>query len=373
MEAARAIGVLTTPDGVVGEVVVGAAPFLSPGAFGVLALGMPALTLLVTDPGWQGTALGAAPGCVLASWIAILGVGGAVHVVANLIAPRLLAPGRSVLAGTATVGAAVTATSVGAMLVLLPRLEHLAPHLAEPGGHATPIARAIAVSLLYVAAARGHALLRGRAREAAERARESNEAALRARLDALQSQTHPHFLLNALNSVASLIPTDPALAESTLERLSGVLAYSLTSGTRSSSTLEEEVGAARDYLAVQEARFGARLRARVEVDPSLDSLPVPPMLLQPLVENAVLHGLAGRTEGGEVVIAARAHGGTAVITVADDGVGPGGSPRSGTRTGLRNLRERLALRYGDAGRLDVRARDGGGLVCEVRLPIESAP
>jgi two-component system sensor histidine kinase AlgZ len=183
---------------------------------------------------------------------------------------------------------------------------------------------------------------------------------------------NPHFLFNTLNAIASLIPEDPALAETMIERLAGVLQYALEAGKRGTVSLGEELAAVRDYLGIEQARFGARLRSSIDVSPELHALALPPMLLQPLVENAVLHGLAGRDGGGEITITARGDEQAVVLTVADDGVGPGGSSRSGTRTGLASVRERLALTYGDAALFAVRERAGGGFECELRVPRRSA-
>lgn len=126
-----------------------------------------------------------------------------------------------------------------------------------------------------------------------------------------------------------------------------------------------------NYLEIERARFGARLSSRIDVDEDLDGHSIPPMLLQPLVENAVLHGLAHREEGGSVLVRGRSERDVMVLTVSDDGVGPDGSKHHGNSTGLRNLKERLALTYGDAARFSARARAGGGFECELRVPRQS--
>jgi sensor histidine kinase YesM len=219
----------------------------------------------------------------------------------------------------------------------------------------------LAVGTLYVVGGRLTTWL-------AERARQSEEQSLRARLAALQAQMNPHFLFNTLNAIASLIPTNPAKAESTLERLASVLQYSIASSSRGRVTLAEELDAVRDYLEIEQARYGARLRSTIDVEQGLDADVIPPMLLQPLVENAVLHGLSSKDEGGAVTVVGRIEHDAIVLKVSDDGVGPGGSKRHGHGTGLANVRERLALTYGAAARLSVGARPGGGFECEIRVP-----
>jgi LytS/YehU family sensor histidine kinase len=132
--------------------------------------------------------------------------------------------------------------------------------------------------------------------------------------------------------------------------------------------LGEELATVRDYLGIEQARFGVRLRSSIDVSPELQQQTIPPMLLQPLVENAVLHGLAGRAEGGEIWVKGRTDHQHLVLTVSDDGVGPNKSLRRGNRTGLNSVRERLALTYGDAAAFAVRTRPGGGFECELRVP-----
>jgi LytS/YehU family sensor histidine kinase len=179
---------------------------------------------------------------------------------------------------------------------------------------------------------------------------------------------NPHFLFNSLNVVAGLIHAEPKLAESTVERLSGVLQYAIAAGDRRAVKLADELDAVRDYLGVEQARFGTRIRSSIEVDETLYDQQIPPMLLQPLVENAVLHGLSSREQGGEVRITGRADGQSVVLTVSDDGVGLGGSKRKGNRVGLSSVRERMALTYGANGGFETRPRPGGGFECELRMP-----
>lgn len=349
--------------------VVKRSPFLARETFHWLTLLAPATTLLVSKLGSGPAPLDRVAGCLLSTWVCTVVTGLSLHLVVNWSAPWLLARAPRVVA-TAAIAVVGAATVVTSMSALLPRLVWLDPNLSGP--RLPFVLQALVVGTLYVVGARLYTRLATRAQAEAERAREGEERALRARLAALQSQVNPHFLFNTLNAIASLIPTDPTSAEATVERLAGVLQYSIVSGARGRVTLGEELSAVRDYLGIEQARFGARLCSRIDVDEGLDGHAIPPMLLQPLVENAVLHGLSDRERGGTIVVRGRSDEGAMVLTVSDDGVGPGGSKHRGNGTGLRNLKERLALAYRGAARFSVRAREGGGFECELRVPRQSA-
>lgn len=210
--------------------------------------------------------------------------------------------------------------------------------------------------------------LRARARGIELRMQIERQAATEAQLAALQSRTNPHFLFNSINTVASLIPEDPVLAERSLERLADILRFSLQSSEHRTVPLHRELAIVRDYLELQVARFGDRLRWVIDADPAADELAVPPLTLQPVVENAVLHGVSRRAEGGDLRIATRATDTQLVLEVSDDGPGPEGSEHRGTGTGLRDLRARLALMYGDAAQLETGAAGDRGFHVVIRLP-----
>jgi two-component system sensor histidine kinase AlgZ len=330
-----------------------------------LTLFAPALTLLVSNDSGVPNRLDRAVGCLLSTWTCTVVCGLALYLVVNWLAPRLfaLATRTVAVAGLAVAGAAAV---TGTMLAILPRLVWLDPNLA--GSPVRFVLQALVVAAFYVGGARLFTWLRDRADEAQESARRSEEHTLRARLATLQAQVNPHFLFNTLNAIAALIPKEPASAEETVERLASVLQYSLASSERGLVTVAEEVAAVRDYLAIEGARFGERLKSTIEIADGLEKDAIPPMLLQPLVENAVLHGLSSREGGGAVTVQGRAEDGAMVLTVSDDGVGPGASKRHGNRIGIDNLRERLALTYGDAATLSLGARAGGGFECEIRVP-----
>jgi hypothetical protein len=346
---------MTFKNGSTAEPASAQAPFLPREALLGLTLAPPLITLLVEQFGERPTLVHAAF-CLLATWVCTLTVGFALHFAVNWSAPRLFAAVRPALLAGAAVMAVAATTIVLGMLVVLPRLSWVPPEELP-----TDLARALGIGGLYVIVARVATVL-------VARARASDAGAARARISALQAQVSPHFLFNTLNAIASLIPSDPDLAEATLERLAGVLQYSIASGMAQTVSLGEELATVRDYLGIQQARFGPRLRSSIDVSPELERQTLPPMLLQPLVENAVLHGLASRAEGGEIRISGRTELNDIVLTVSDDGVGPNGSTRRGNRTGLASIRERLALTYGDAAAFATRARQGGGFECELRVP-----
>ncbi len=195
------------------------------------------------------------------------------------------------------------------------------------------------------------------------------QATLRAQLEALQARTNPHFFFNSINTVASLISDDPVLAERTLERLADLFRYALDSNKTRVVPLAREFEMVTDYLAIQTARFGTRLTTSVSMEPSLAGFEVPPLLLQPLVENAILHGLADR-KSGRVDVSARREGDLVVIEVRDDGPGPGASTHRGTQTSMKDLGERVRLAFGESGRFALEAAPGGG--CLARLAIAGA-
>ncbi len=193
------------------------------------------------------------------------------------------------------------------------------------------------------------------------------QASLRAQLDALQARTNPHFFFNAINTVATLISEDPVLAERTLERLADLFRYALDSAKHANVPLSKEFEIAGDYLEIQRARFGTRLKVSVSMDPSLADFMVPPLTLQPLIENAVLHGLGTRLQG-EVHVSARAEGTVAVIEVRDDGPGPSGSKHQGTQTSMRELAQRLSIFFGEQAAFSLTPAPSGGCLARITVP-----
>ena len=189
-----------------------------------------------------------------------------------------------------------------------------------------------------------------------------------ARLSSLASRLHPHFLFNTLNSIASLIPTDPKRAEETVSKLASLLRFSLNGNQGGLVPLNQELKIVRDYLDIERTRFGQRLRYTVDAPKALDDLKVPPLALQTLVENSIKHVVAQRAEGATISVSASAEGERVRLEVADDG--PGFSLESITpEHGLDNLVSRLELLFGDRGQLSV-ARVNANTVVTLQFPVE---
>ena len=207
------------------------------------------------------------------------------------------------------------------------------------------------------------------------RAREEHLRLLagRAELRALRAQINPHFLFNALNAIAGLIPGDPQLADETVEQLAQVFRYTLRKSEKEWVRLDEEVEFATAYLRVEQARFGARLRVDFQVDPAAAAIPIPAMSIQPLIENAIKHGVAAVEGTGSVRFSARVDSGALAIEIGDNGPGfpPGYSlaaaESNGAGHGLRNVAERLRGYYGDAAELSWQCGAEGTRV-RLRIP-----
>jgi len=191
-----------------------------------------------------------------------------------------------------------------------------------------------------------------------------------AELRALKSQINPHFIFNSLNSLRALIDEDPARARQAVTQLANLLRYSLQSGQLETVPFEEELSVVNDYLALEQVRHEERLRLRLDVAADTLQVPVPPMLLQTLVENAVKYGISRRPEGGEIAIVARCEHGVLRIQVTNPGelVAPETGASASTGVGLRNAAERLRLLFGERATLQLRAAAPGLVVAEAEIP-----
>jgi two-component system, LytTR family, sensor kinase len=184
-----------------------------------------------------------------------------------------------------------------------------------------------------------------------------------AKLSALQAQLNPHFLFNSLNTVAVLVRDgDTRRATSVIEQLSDVLRSTLGRSRSNEVALADELELVRQYLAVEQARFSDRLRPEIDVDAALLSATVPSFAVQHLVENAVRHGIARKSNAGYIVLRAERLGDMLAITVEDDGVGLSPETEVAPGHGLENTRERLRTLYGDAASLIVSSSARGTLV-----------
>jgi two-component system sensor histidine kinase AlgZ len=305
-----------------------------------------------------------------ANYVAFLAIPPGIHLLYRRAMPAVLArctrfAGR--LAAHLAMTGLVTAAIALAIHPVIDAILHHGP------GAATWVIRAVTVAWVLVVPALVFEELRARAAAAERGLLEQRHAALRAQLEALQSRTHPHFLFNSINAVASLIHDDPALAERTLERLAEVLRYALHSSRRELVPLRDELAIVEDYLEIQRARFGDRLHYTIDVEPGAEHVALPPLVVQPLIENAVLHGVASRAGHGRIRLVVRRRGAQLALLVDDDGPGWGGSAHAGNGTGLDDLARRLALVYGDAATLAIRPGELGGIAAEIAIPAASPP
>ena len=189
-----------------------------------------------------------------------------------------------------------------------------------------------------------------------------------ARLQALRSQLNPHFLFNTLNSISSLMHKDVEAADRMIVRLSELLRLALESVETQEVPLRDELEFLRRYLEIEQIRFGARLQVSFDIPADTLEVPVPNLLLQPLVENAIKHGVAPRKQPGRVEITARRDGSHLTVLVRDNGPGPG-QGTSGAGVGLANTRARLEHLYGDRHRFESGPAAEGGFEVRLQVPI----
>jgi len=193
-----------------------------------------------------------------------------------------------------------------------------------------------------------------------------------ARLNALRMQLDPHFLFNALNTISSQVERNPKLARGMIEHLGDLLRLSLENRDRRDIPLAEELAFLDHYLAIQKIRFGDRLQIEIRISPEVQYAAVPSLFIQPLVENAIRHGISGRASGGRVIVSAERAGEQLRIRVLDDGVGlpPGWTLERCAGLGLSVTRDRITGLHADgASYFAVGPRAGGGTEAEVRLPL----
>ena len=207
------------------------------------------------------------------------------------------------------------------------------------------------------------------------RLQEQEKLLMESRLDALSSQINPHFLFNTLTSISSLIRSQPETARTLIVKLSGLLRRLLRSQDHF-VTLREELDAIDEYLDIESIRFGPQLRIEKQIDPATLDLIVPSMMLQPLVENSIKHGLGQKLGEGRITIRSVRDGDHAVIDVIDNGVGipqiEAGRVR-GTGIGLRNVNERLRVIYGANYQLQLDSVPGEGTCARIVIPEMTAP
>lgn len=232
-----------------------------------------------------------------------------------------------------------------------------------------PVLFAAGVLLYLIGVAVHYALLAfEREREADRRAAESRVLARESELALLRGQVNPHFLFNALNSVSALVGSEPERAREMLGEVASLLRAGLGAGGKGTIRLAEELALARGYLAVEQVRFADKLVVDERVDPSAGGVPVPPLLLQPLVENAVTHGVSRLATGGTILLEARIVDGRLRVVVenpCEEGGAATAAPGRGV--GLVNVRRRLEATFGGAAQL-LQTSGGGRFRVELRLP-----
>ena len=305
----------------------------------VLAGMLAALIRVPSDLSWSQALAVAVPLCMFYAFVCLtpwylcrafpLGSSG----VARLLINQL---GAAILASALWIGAA--------------RLLGFAMDLGPPLNPAMPQLVVVGLLLYLMSVALHYALL------AVEASREAALQTRDAELRALKSQINPHFLFNCLNSISALTSTDPSRAREMCVLLSDFLRKTLGLGERESISWREELELARTYLEVEQVRFGARLQVEMQVDDACAECQVPPLVLQPLIENAIKHGIATMVEGGTVRLVGRVEQGKLSVRVENSFDPEAPSPRR-HGLGLRNVRSRLQTRFGDAAHLKLAAGD----------------
>ncbi len=294
---------------------------------------------------------------LIGSFIFSFSIGSTIFVLTNYIGPRC--EGLPVIA---RLGIMVGLFLVGGMIGTEVGLEiyHLLfGAIIDVAGHVHVLIFNLIMAVLFGSAATLYFTMRERARKlgVALKDKELNEERLtqlktKAELEALQTKVNPHFLFNTLNSIASLISENPKTAEETVEKLSDLFRHSLRHTEKSTVTLAEELDLIRTYLEIEKVRFGDRLQYDVKCEEGLGEVEIPAMLIQPLVENSIKHGIAPAIGGGGILIEAKKTNGNCVITVSDSGKGfqNDGDPAG---FGLRSIQDRLRLLYGEKASLEI--------------------
>ena len=245
--------------------------------------------------------------------------------------------------------------------------------LNERMQHNYPLLHGSGVMIYLLAVGLHYVLLSvERSREAEKREIQLRVLARDSELKALKAQVNPHFLFNSLNSISALTTSDAARAREMCVLLGDFLRKTLGLGEKATIPLREELALIRSYLAVEKVRFGARLALEETVAPEALEYAVPPLLLQPLVENAVAHGISNLTEGGFIHLSVQCNGEGESCDLAirvENNFDPDMPRRKGTGVGLVNVRQRLLTRYGNRGRFDARA-DGDHFRVAMALPAE---
>jgi signal transduction histidine kinase len=246
------------------------------------------------------------------------------------------------------------------------------------GGGMSMVAAMLVISLLPGIGITYYYRAKGRLQTAQALAETAQRQATETRLKLLESQLEPHMLFNTLANLRALIALDPERAQAMLDRLIDFLRATLGASRAPLHPLSAEFSRLADYLALMQIRMGDRLRVELDLPDELAATPIPPLLLQPLVENAIKHGLEPKRGAGLIQVQALADGTELVLRVTDTGIGPQASAAAataGTRFGLAQVRERLATLYGDGASLQLEPGppNAGGTVVTLRWPLVATP
>jgi two-component system, LytTR family, sensor kinase len=227
--------------------------------------------------------------------------------------------------------------------------------------------------IYWVIVVAGHAVEYYRKfREREMRALDLEKHLAQAKLQALQMQLNPHFLFNTLHSISSLMHRDVEAADRMIVRLSDLLRAALESSDTQEVELQHELEFLKRYLEIEQTRLGDRLTVKMDISPETLRARVPNLLLQPLVENAIKHGIEPRARSGRIELRAQRQNGSLALEVRDNGAGlPEGEPIE-EGVGLSNTRARLRGLYGEAHRFDLRPAEGGGLLIQVTIPFQAS-
>jgi two-component system LytT family sensor kinase len=203
--------------------------------------------------------------------------------------------------------------------------------------------------------------------------REREISLSQAQLEVMRMQLNPHFLFNTLNAISELVYESPENADRTITRLSDLLRLSLKGGQAQEVPLHEELVFLEKYVEIQRTLLQERLMVKLDIAPDTYGASVPNMMLQPLVENAIRHGIAPRSSSGRIEVCTRREGSVLRIEIRDDGIGLiGDAGAMNNGIGLANTRSRLAALYGDLSALELKESPGGGLTVSLRIPFREA-
>ncbi len=245
------------------------------------------------------------------------------------------------------------------------------PRMFEPGGSMP----ALVITIFATIGISGFFYSRGKSRHLEALVALAQRDAAEARLKLLETQLEPHMLFNTLANLRALIGVDPVAAQQMLDQLNDYLRATLSASRATAHPLAAEFERLRDYLGLMAVRMGPRLSFELQLPPALRELPVPPLLLQPLVENALKHGLEPRVEGGRVQVSAVREGDALVLKVHDTGVGfdPDALAARAGRFGMAQVHERVDSAYGGRGQVDIQSRPGAGTTVRLVLPLQPQP